>query len=103
MDLKEILANAISTGKVTMGQRSVLKSLMLENPKFVMLSSNCPEKIKSRIIYYCKIAQIKFNVAKVDSITLGSYCGKPFPVSVLSIINQGDSRILEVKDWDQLN
>lgn len=103
MDLKGVLASAISTGKVTVGQRSVVKSLMLSNPKFVMLSSNCPTKIKERIIYYCELSQIKYHVAKVDSLVLGSYCGKPFSVSALGIINPGDSTILEVEDWAQLD
>jgi len=67
-----------------------------EIPKKVIISNDCRDK--NRIEYYCKLSGTDHIGVNLSSLTLGEYCGKPFPISSLTIINPGDSNILDMKE-----
>ncbi len=96
MDLKTALNVCVKTGKVCLGERETILTLLTGNPKKVIISNNA--KNKNRIEYYCKLSGTDYMVVNLNSLTLGEYCGKPFPVSALAIINPGDSNILDIKE-----
>lgn len=95
MDLKTALDVCIKTGKVCQGLKETKRALLMGNPKKVIISKDCKEK--DRIEYYCKLSGTDYMIVDLSSLTLGEYCGKPFPISSLTIINPGDSDILEIK------
>ena len=97
MDEKKQLNVAINTGNVAIGSNKTIKSLLYENPKLTLLSSNCPKQKKETITYYSKIADIPCITLKENSIEVGSSCGRPHPISAVSIIDEGESNILEVQ------
>ena len=58
--------------------------------KLVIYANNCPEK---REIEKWDVPKIEF---PGDGIELGAYCGKPFGVSVVTVIDEGESSILKM-------
>lgn len=93
-DLKTKIGSVMKTGKVVLGSKSVIKTLLVGNPKLVILSKNCPEKEREQITYYAKISGTPLETAEETSIELGSICSKPFPISAIGILDEGESEIL---------
>lgn len=91
MDINKAIKTAVTSGKVVFGLEQTLKSLSAGSAKLIITSSNCPEKHMVRINEYKDVAKHSFSG---NNIELGSACGKPFAVSVLSVINAGSSDIL---------
>jgi len=93
-DLKDDIGSVMKTGKVAIGSERAIKTLLIGNPMLIILSSNCPDNVREKIIYYSRLSKIPYNTIKDNSIELGSICGKPFPVSAIGIVNEGESDIL---------
>lgn len=96
-ELEKILKKVLRTGKVYLGSKRTLKALKKGEVKIVILASNCPKEIKEKIE--------KFNVPiltfKGTNMELGAVCGKPFSVTSLAVIDEGESEILNfVKKQD---
>ncbi|MBN2014103.1 MAG: 50S ribosomal protein L30e [Candidatus Altiarchaeota archaeon] len=92
--LRDEISSVIKTGKTVIGSKETTKSLLIGNPKLVILSSNCPEEERESITYYSKLVNVPLEVTKEDSIELGSICGKPFPVSAIGVLESGESDII---------
>ncbi len=97
-DIKDMINVVIRTGKVIMGSKKVITTLLSSNVKLIILSSNCHRDIKERIIYYSGLSNTPYHITESNSLEFGSICGKPFPVSALGILDQGDSNILKMVD-----
>jgi len=95
-NIKKELETAIKTGKVIFGSKKVVWTFLNGNPKLVLVSKNCPFKILDEIRYYAKIAKIPCITLNETSYELGSLCGKPFQISSLCIIDEGESSILDI-------
>lgn len=93
-DIKKDIGSVIKTGRVCIGSKKVISNLLTGNPKLILISSNCPNDIRERIIYYSQLSNTHYHITKDNSMELGSVCGKPFPVSALGIIDEGESNIL---------
>lgn len=87
---------AVETGKVEFGAKNGVKDSLLANTKLIVISSNAPQSLREDISYYSKLSGIPVLVFAGTSIELGSICGKPYPVSVLSIYEEGSSGIFEL-------
>ncbi len=94
MDLPRSIRMAVDTGKVVLGTQQTLQLLLTGSPKLIVVSSNCPPQSKSDLMQYSTAA----NVATIEfagtSIELGKVCGKPFPVAMLAVLEEGNSDIL---------
>lgn len=95
VDVKKQLNTAITSGKVILGSNKTLEKLLNDQPKMVLLSGNCPKKQAESINYYCQIAKVPCVTLTESSMELGSACGRPHPISALSVMDEGDSTILE--------
>lgn len=94
-ELNEELKKALKTGKILLGSRKVTKALLAGNLKLVILSQTCPIKIAERIKYYCTLEGVpQVNLDKKSG-ELGAAGGKPFSVSAIGIIKEGESKILD--------
>ncbi|OYT41437.1 MAG: 50S ribosomal protein L30e [Candidatus Altiarchaeales archaeon ex4484_43] len=93
-NLREDISSVMKTGKLVIGSNKVIKTLLVGNPKLIILSSNCPDSVREGIVYYSRLSKIPYSIIKDDSIELGSICGKPFPVSAIGIVDEGESDIL---------
>ncbi|OYT25939.1 MAG: 50S ribosomal protein L30e [Candidatus Altiarchaeales archaeon ex4484_96] len=93
-NIKSEIKSVVKKGQVIIGLRKVLAGLLNDNPKLVIISSNCPAERKEEIIYYSRLSETPCEITDIDGAELGSLCGKPFPVSVLGIMDAGESNIL---------
>lgn len=97
MDIAKELKIAINTGKVEMGFRTTLKAIIKKRAKLIIMASNVPEELSSKIRRAAGSA-IPIYVFPGSSWDLGSLCGRPHTITSIAIIDPGESSILkEVK------
>ena len=94
MDINKALRTAISTGKVYFGMEETKKAIKKGEAKLVIISSNCPKEAVEDITKIKKSSTYNF---KGTNIELGSACGKPFPISILTVVKPGKSNIMQLK------
>merc|ERR1712232_939994 len=89
------LALVMKSGKSSLGYKSGLKAMRAGKAKLVILSSNLPPLRKSELEYYAMLAKTPVYHYKGTNTDLGTACGKFFRVSMVSVIDAGDSDILQ--------
>ena len=98
IDVNKAITTTAKTGKIQLGASSALKSAKVKKAKLILLASNCPQRIRADIEYYCRLSEVPVSIFKGDSSDLGALCGKPFEVSALTIKEPGDSNILKIME-----
>lgn len=98
IDVDKAIATTSKTGKIQFGANSALKSAKTKKAKLVIVASNCPQKIREDIEYYCELSKIPVSIYKGNSLDLGAVCGKPYEVLALTIREPGDSDILKIAE-----
>jgi large subunit ribosomal protein L30e len=90
---------AYKTGKIIYGKNSVLKELRKSAFKMIILANNCPKELVSQLNYYNKLMDNKlfFHKYKGSSHELGLACAKPYWISVIGVVDPGDSELLSLK------
>jgi len=96
MDLDKAIRLTIDSGKVIVGFRECIKSIINGNGKLVILANNIPTDTAKDIEYYSSMSNIPLLRYKGTSINLGEVCGFPYPVSVMLVLEEGDSGILNI-------
>jgi large subunit ribosomal protein L30e len=89
------LKTALRTGKVVLGAKQTIKHLKLGTAKAAIVAANAPPEIRRDVLYYARLSGIPVYVYPGTSRELGTLCAKPFVVSALAVIEEGDSRIVE--------
>ena len=88
MDMNRALRIAAKTGEVQFGIAQARKAIGSKHGKLIVVASNCPApELKEQK----DIPVVDFPGTNRD---LGTACGKPFSVSVVTVISAGDSPIL---------
>lgn len=93
-DIKGDMGTILKTGKISAGAKNVVSALLTANPKLVLVSGNCPSDLKEQVIYYSMLSNVPYSVTEENSMELGSVCAKPFPASVVAVMDVGESDIL---------
>ena len=88
---------AVDTGEVALGAKQVMKSIERNLAKLIIIATGSKEDIANDIKYFANISEMKVEKFIGNSMELGSICGKPYSVSMLAIINQGNSNILNLE------
>jgi large subunit ribosomal protein L30e len=96
VSLDRELSNLLKTGKYIIGSKRTLKALKRGEIKAVIIASTLKREIKEDIIYYCKISGVPLYTYPGSGWDLGVVCGKPFMVSTIGIIDQGQSNIISL-------
>jgi large subunit ribosomal protein L30e len=94
-DLANNIRLAVDSGKVAMGLNNVMDSIKKNDAKLIVVASKNREDILNDIQHLSKVSNIKTVMFEGNSIELGAVCGKPYSISALSVIEQGNSKILE--------
>ncbi len=94
-DLSTNIRLAVDSGKVALGVNEVLSSIRGNKAKLVVAASKNKKEILQDVQHISKVANVKIILYEGDTMQLGAICGKPYSVSVLSIIEEGHSKILE--------
>lgn len=87
---------AVESGKTEFGARKGIKNSLLGKAKLIVLASNAPKELHEDIMYYSKLSNIPVCIFTGTNLELGSICGKPYSVSVLSIYDEGNSNIMSI-------
>ena len=89
MDLNKGLRTATKTGKVHFGIAQAKKAIESKEGRLIVVATNCPsaDDLKDQN----NIPVIDFPGTNRE---LGSACGKPFAISVVTVVQPGDSQIL---------
>ena len=88
MDITRSLKTVVSTGKVVFGLDQTKKAIKEGKAKLVLRASNCPER---------DFSGASVHEFKGTNAELGAACGKPFSISVMAILEAGESDILSLK------
>ncbi len=94
-DINKVLRNALTTGKVLIGTKQTIEAVKNGKAQAIVISSNCLETTLRGIK---GIPLIKFPGSGND---LGVACGKPFSITVLAVIEPGDSGILSLGSMNE--
>ncbi len=97
------LSLVMKSGKSVLGYKQSLKTLRNGKSKLVIISKNTPALRKSEIEYYAMLAKTGVHFYSGDNTELGTACGKYFQVSMLSIIDPGDSDIIRTTEGTDPN
>ncbi|MGC8936001.1 MAG: 50S ribosomal protein L30e [Candidatus Methanomethylicaceae archaeon] len=97
MDLSKELKVAIGTGKVEIGYKVSLKALKKKRAKLIVMASNTPENLSSRIKQFAG-TEVPLYLFPGSSWDLGGICGKPYPVTTVAVLDPGESSILQLKE-----
>lgn len=88
MDLSRTLRTATRTGKVLFGIEQAKGAIEKKEAKLIVLAKNCPA---TELREQKAIPLLEFPGSNVE---LGAACGKPFSVSVLTVLDPGESQLL---------
>jgi len=94
MDFNLSLRRAMKTGEVTLGQNSVEKIVAENKAELVIIAKNAPVKVRAFLAANESVPLYEF---KGSSRQLGKECGRDHMISVLAIVNAGESDILSLK------
>ena len=88
------------TGKITYGKNQVLNNIKRENPyKMLIISNNCPTELINQLNHYNSLLKDKLFIYKYkgSSWDLGIACAKPYMISLIGVIDFGDSNLISLK------
>lgn len=98
-DIDTNIKVAYKTGKIIYGKNQVIKNLR-ENPfKMLIVSNNCPAELMNQLNYYNSLSKDKVFIYnyKGSSWDLGLACAKPYMISIIGVIDFGDSDLITLK------
>ena len=94
-DIEKAINMAMSTGKVKMGYKEVSKHVLNGKLKATILSNNLPRNYEEELKRTCALSEIPIIQYDKSGKELGAACGRPHKVSMIGIINPGNSKILD--------
>ncbi|MCK4319557.1 50S ribosomal protein L30e [Candidatus Micrarchaeota archaeon] len=92
--LQKAVRLVVESGEVDFGTRKGIKKSLLGKARMFVVASNIPKDSMQDITYYSKVSAIPVIIFEGSSKELGSVCGKPYPVSILTVYKEGVSEIL---------
>lgn len=91
---------AYKTGKILYGKKHVIKNLIRNNPfKMLIVSNNCPVELLNQLNHFNSLLNDKLFIYKYkgSSWDLGLACAKPYMISLMGVIDFGDSDLITLK------
>lgn len=95
-ELENEIKNVLKSGKAVLGFNRSLKAVMMGKAKAVVIASKIPKNYDDDIRRYASLSNIPVINFSGSSRDLGLVCGKPFPVTVIAILDLGGSRLLDL-------
>lgn len=94
MDIKREIRVAVNTGEVDFGLNEALENIKEEKSSMLIVASNCPDE---RMLERDELKGIPLYHFRGDNQALGAAAGKPFAISIISVLDAGDSNILSLR------
>ena len=92
MDMNRSLRQVVQTGEVHFGVRQAKKALRANTARLVVVPENIPQSTLDDMRSISQVPMVRFAGSNFE---LGTVCGKPFSVSALTVIEAGESDILD--------
>ena len=94
MDIARQLKQGINTGEFVFGQRQTSSHCSKGDAKLVLVAAICPESFINDLRN--SHPSIPIHQVTIVNRQLGAACGKPFPISSLCILDEGQSELLQL-------
>ena len=94
--LSKAIRMCMESGVIILGARESMQGARHGKGRALVLAANAPDDNASDVRRYCALASLPIIEFSGTSMDLGSVCGKPFPVSMLLVMEAGNSSILEM-------
>jgi large subunit ribosomal protein L30e len=94
IDVDRALKNAVKNGKVLVGVKESKTALSNGTAKLVVITKNCP--FYAEISSIAQEKKVPVYTYRSQSVDMGYACGKMFPVSVLAVLDEGGSNIMQL-------
>ncbi len=94
MTIEVELKRAFKTGTIKIGLKDTEKCVLFGSSKGVVMSLNALEADKLRLKYFCELTKIPFVLVNHIPTELGKVIGLAYPVSAVSVVDEGKSKIL---------
>ena len=94
VDVNRVLKECVKKGTVRIGEKETKASITNKTAKLVIVATNCPYKEELENI--TKNNNIPLYHYKSNSVDLGSACGKSYSISSFSVIEPGESNVLQL-------
>jgi len=98
INVENAIKLVVKTGKFQIGPKKALNLVKRGLGKLLVVASNCPKAILGDLENYCKLSNISIHYFKGTSYDLGFLCGKTYMISIITILEPGDSDILKVAE-----
>ena len=95
MDLSRQLKTAIKTGDLTFGQNQASNACANGEAKLLIFSLNCPQKYIDDL--RARHPDVPMHRTDLVNRELGPACAKPFPISTICVLGEGDSELLSLQ------
>merc|ERR1711874_5090 len=91
---KDKLTLVIKSGKYQVGYKAAMKSMRNGQSKLVLISNNCPAIRKTQLEYMAILGGSRVLHFEGNNVELGTASGRLHRVSVMTVLEPGDSDIL---------
>jgi large subunit ribosomal protein L30e len=98
IDVNREIRRAVDTGKVLFGAEQSEKSILKGKGRLIIIADNVPERVGDRLVPLAESSGIPVYRFNDGSRKLGSLCGKPFSVSVMSVMDEGKSKVMQLSE-----
>jgi len=95
LSIGKSIRQCVDTGKVIFGSKRSIKKALLGKAKAFIVAKNCPKEISQDINYFAKLSNIPIIQFEGSSLELGMVAGRPHPIAIMAILDQGNSNILD--------
>ena len=85
MPITESIQNAIKANQAILGYKESIRFIKSHQPKIIVVAKNLPENRRKEIEHNAKLGNVRLEIFEGSSKELGIVCGKPFPVSAITI------------------
>lgn len=96
MDVNRALRSAAQTGNVLLGIKETVKAVEGKQAKLVVLAANAPDSTVEQVQALAEKNGVPVYRFGGKNTELGPACGKPFSVGVLSVVDAGESDVLQL-------
>ena len=94
--LAKAIRMCLDSGEVRLGERETQQMARTGKGLVIVVATNAPVESVSDLRRYCGLGNVPLMFYPGTSMELGSVCGKPFPVSMLTVLEAGNSSIIEL-------
>ncbi|MHA1148803.1 MAG: 50S ribosomal protein L30e [Promethearchaeota archaeon] len=99
-DIDTNIKVAYKTGKIIYGKNQVLRGLREDKFKMLIVANNIPKELYNQLSYYNSLLKDNIHIHryKGSSWDLGLACAKPYMISLIGVIDPGDSDLFSLKN-----